>query len=250
MIAVALCEHPSQSAMDKTERLFALLDALRRRRTPVTAETLAEEQEVSVRTIYRDVQTLIGLGAPIEGEAGLGYVLRSGFFMPPLMFTPSELEALVLGARWVQTLPDAELGDAARAALAKIATASPDDLRARIADTGLWPVNIAGRRTRLPVLPQARDAMRRERAVLLAYEDEHGRATERTIWPLQLAYYDGKEIIAAWCCLRESFRYFRVDRIVRFEITEAPYGRPRRALSSELFAQWERERAAAASSEP
>src|SRR5688572_9362872 len=125
--------------MDKTERLFALLDALRRRRSPVTAETLADEQEVSVRTIYRDIQTLIGLGAPLEGEAGLGYVLRSGFFMPPLMFSPTELEALVLGARWVQSLPDRELGEAARAALAKIATASPDDLRARIEDTGLWP---------------------------------------------------------------------------------------------------------------
>lgn len=231
--------------MDKTERLFALLDALRRRRSPVTAETLAEEQEVSVRTIYRDVQTLIGLGAPIEGEAGLGYVLRSGFFMPPLMFSPTELEALVLGARWVQTLPDGELGDAARTALAKIATASPDDLRARIDDTGLWPMSLASRRPRAPVLQQARDAMRRERAVMIAYQDEQGRATERTIWPLQLAYYEGKEIVAAWCCLREDFRLFRINRIARFEITEEPYGRPRRTLSRELFAVWERQRAEA-----
>jgi predicted DNA-binding transcriptional regulator YafY len=229
--------------MDKTERLFALLDALRRRRSPVTAETLAQEQEVSVRTIYRDIQTLVGLGAPIAGEAGLGYVLRSGFFMPPLMFSPTELEALVLGARWVQTLPDDELGEAARAALAKIATASPDDLRARIEDTGLWPVNLGNRRGRVPVLQHARDAMRRERAVLLAYEDADGRATERTIWPLQLAYYEGKEIVAAWCCLRSDFRFFRVDRIARFDVTDAPYGRPRRALSRELFAMWERRRA-------
>lgn len=231
--------------MDKTERLFALLDALRRRRSPVTAETLAEEQEVSVRTIYRDVQTLIGLGAPVEGEAGLGYVLRSGFFMPPLMFSPTELEALVLGARWVQTLPDGELGDAARTALAKIATASPDDLRARIHDTGLWPVNVGSRRPRAPVLQHARDAMRRERAVLIAYEDADGRASERTIWPLQLAYYEGKEIIAAWCCKRSDFRMFRVDRMSRFELTEEPYGRPRRVLSKELFARWDQDRAEA-----
>ncbi len=229
--------------MDKTERLFALLDALRRRRSPVTAETLAQEQEVSVRTIYRDVQTLIGLGAPIEGEAGLGYVLRSGFFMPPLMFSPTELEALVLGARWVQTLPDGELGDAARTALAKIATASPDDLRARIADTGLWPVSLGSHRGRAPVLQQARDAMRRELAVRIGYEDEKGQATERMIWPLQLAYYEGKEIVAAWCCLREDFRFFRVGRVTRWEITDEPYGRPRRALSRELFAMWERRRA-------
>ncbi len=233
-----------RAGMDKTERLFALLDALRRRRSPVTAEVLAEEQEVSVRTIYRDVQTLIGLGAPIAGEAGLGYVLRSGFFMPPLMFSPTELEALVLGARWVQTLPDAELGEAARAALAKIATASPDDLRSSIADTGLWPVNLGFRR-KVPVLQQARDAMRRERAAIISYEDAEGRASERTIWPLQLAYYEGKEIVAAWCCLRSDFRYFRVDRIARFDVTDEPYGRPRKSLSRDLFALWERQRAEA-----
>lgn len=231
--------------MDKTERLFALLDALRRRRAPVTAETLAAEQEVSVRTIYRDIQTLVGLGAPIEGEAGIGYVLRSGYFMPPLMFTPAELEALVLGARWVQTLPDDELGAAARAALAKIATASPDDLRARIDDTGLWPVNLGSGRAQVPVLQQARAAMRRERAVRIAYADADGNTSERTIWPLQLAYYEGKEIVAAWCCLRHDYRLFRVDRIVRFEPTDEPYGRPRRALAAELNEQWERRRAAA-----
>lgn len=228
--------------MDKTERLFALLDALRRRRSPITAEALAEDQEVSVRTIYRDVQTLIGLGAPIEGEAGLGYVLRAGFFMPPLMFSPSELEALVLGARWVQTLPDGELGQAAKNALAKIATASPDDLRARIADAGLWPVNISAEADPMPVLEHARDAMRTERAVRIAYEDAEGAFTERTIWPIQLAYYEKKQILVAWCCSRQDFRMFRTDRITRFEITSEPYGRPRRALSSEWFADWERRR--------
>ncbi len=226
--------------MDKTERLFALLDALRRRRSPITAEALAQEQGVSTRTIYRDVQTLIGLGAPIEGEAGVGYVLRAGFFMPPLMFSPSELEALVLGARWVQTLPDGELGQAARNALAKIATASSDDLRARIDDAGLWPVNIQGARTPMPVLEQAREAMRTERATRISYEDAEGRATTRTIWPVQLAYYEGKQILVAWCTLRGDFRFFRTDRIATFEISAEPYGRPRRALSSEWLVEWER----------
>jgi len=228
--------------MDKTERLFSLLDALRRRRSPVTAETLAEEQGVSVRTIYRDVQTLTLLGAPIEGEAGLGYVLRSGFFMPPLMFSPTELEALVLGARWVQTLPDGELGDAARNALAKIATASAEDLRARIDDPGLWPVNLAGPRPRAPVLERAREAMRSERAVHIAYEDAEGQATERNIWPIQLAYYEQKEIVAAWCCLRQDYRLFRTDRIASFELTQEPYGRSRREMSAEWMASWEQTR--------
>jgi predicted DNA-binding transcriptional regulator YafY len=228
--------------MDKTERLFSLLDALRRRRSPVTAETLAEEQDVSVRTIYRDVQTLIGLGAPIEGEAGLGYVLRSGFFMPPLMFSPVELEALVLGARWVQTLPDGELGEAAKNALAKIAFASSDDLRGRIADPGLWPVNLGNARPGAPVLERARQAMREEHAVRIAYEDESGQATERTIWPIQLAYYEHKEIVAAWCCLRQDYRLFRTDRIASFELTNEPYGRPRRELSKEWMSRWEEAR--------
>src|ERR1700742_3520241 len=118
--------------MDKTERLFSIMDALRRRGRPVTAAALAEEQGVSVRTLYRDVQTLIGLGAPIDGEAGIGYILKPGFFLPPLMFSPDELEALVLGARWVEARPDAALGNAARTALGKIATASPEDLRDRV----------------------------------------------------------------------------------------------------------------------
>jgi len=228
--------------MDKTERLFALLDALRRRRSPTTAETLAEEQEVSVRTIYRDVQTLIGLGAPIEGEAGLGYVLRSGFFMPPLMFTPVELEALVLGARWVQTLPDGELGAAAKNALAKIATASSDDLRARIDDPGLWPINLGKQegQPRTPILERSREAMRNERAVRMEYEDVEGRATSRTIWPVQLAYYEQKEILVAWCCLRQDYRVFRTDRIKAFELTEEPYGRRRAELTRECMANWRR----------
>src|SRR6185312_261112 len=133
--------------MDKTERLFAVMDALRRHRRPITAAALAEEQGVSVRTIYRDIQTLIGLGAPIEGEAGVGYILRAGFFLPPLMFNEDELEALVLGARWVQRQDDPSLQQAARSALAKIATASPRDLRDTIADTGLWPLTVGGEQT-------------------------------------------------------------------------------------------------------
>jgi hypothetical protein len=124
--------------MKRTERLFTLMDALRRHRRPVTAASLADELAVSMRTIYRDVQVLIGLGAPIDGEAGLGYLLRPGFFLPPLMFSEDELEALVLGARWVARQSDSGLTQAASNALAKIAAASPKDLRDAMANTGLW----------------------------------------------------------------------------------------------------------------
>jgi len=226
------------SGLDKTERLFSIMDTLRRHRMPVTAAALAEEQGVSVRTLYRDVQTLIGLGAPIDGEAGIGYMLKPGFFLPPLMFTPEELEALVLGARWVQAQPDDGLGVAAKNALAKIATASPDDLRDRINDTGLWPVLMRGPLAPAPVLGITRAAMRQEKAVHIAYADEAGRASERDIWPVQLAYYEGKQIIVAWCCVRLAFRNFRTDRIVSMTPTEARFGKRRAALEKDWRAQW------------
>jgi len=236
--------------MDKTERLFSVMDALRRHRRPVTAAQLAEEQGVSVRTLYRDVQTLIGLGAPIDGEAGVGYMLRPGFFMPPLMFSPEELEALVLGARWVQAQPDAGLADAARNALGKIATASPDDLRDRIGDTGLWPVLMHGGTEPMPVLGLVRSAMRAEMALHIAYADENGNESERDIWPVQLAYYEGKQIIVAWCVMRAAFRHFRTDRIVRVAETENRYGRRRLQLAREWRAEWTRGHPEWAASEP
>ncbi|WP_338868397.1 YafY family protein [Myxococcus stipitatus] len=226
--------------MDKTERLFAVMDALRRHRRPVTAAALAEEQGVSVRTLYRDVRTLIGLGAPIVGEAGVGYMLKPGFFLPPLMFTAEELEALVLGSRWVEAQPDAGLAGAARNALGKIATASPDDLRDRMKDTGLWPIRMRGGAESVPVLGLVRRAIREEKALLIVYADGKGQPSQREIWPVQLAFHEGKQIIAAWCCLRQAFRNFRVDRITAASATEARYGRPRSVLAREWREEWER----------
>lgn len=225
--------------MDKTERLFSIMDALRRHRRPVTAAALAEEQGVSVRTLYRDVQTLIGLGAPIDGEAGVGYMLRPGFFLPPLMFTAEELEALVLGARWVQARPDPALASAARNALAKIATASPDDLRDHISNTGLWPVRTYRENGEQPLLAVIREAIRDERVLSISYASESGQTTERNIWPVALAYYEEKHIIAAWCTMREGFRSFRIDRIVSAEPVEGRFGKRRAALARELEDAWQ-----------
>lgn len=228
--------------MDKTERLFSIMDALRRHRRPVTAAALAEEQRVSVRTLYRDIRTLVGLGAPIDGEAGIGYMLRPGFFLPPLMFTAEELEALVLGARWVESQPDDALADAARNALGKIATASPADLRDRIGETGLWPVHYGEKRGDADVLRLIREAMRSERPLDIAYRDEQGATTRRPIWPAVLAYYDDKQIVAAWCTLREGFRHFRIDRIEAAALTAGRFGRRRPVLAKEWERQWQGER--------
>lgn len=224
--------------MRKTERLFAIMDSLRRHRRPVTAARLADELGVSARTIYRDVQTLLDLGARIDGEAGIGYLLRAGFFLPPLMFSREELETLVLGARWVQSQPDEELAAAASNALGKIVAASPANLRERIDDAGLWPGLPRGDLQPRPLLALLRNAMSREKALVMRYEDEHGSLSERSIWPINLAYYESKQIVAAWCCLREGFRHFRVDRIADLALTDDPYGKPRRTLEREWWTEW------------
>jgi len=225
--------------MSRTTRLFLLMDALRAHRRPVAAESLAAELEVSVRTIYRDMQTLSSLGAPIAGEAGVGYVLTPGFFLPPLMFGADELEALVLGARWVQGQGDEALARAAASALAKIATASPKDLRETMANTGLWtPPNWP------PPTPDAkallktlREAIREEHKLTISYTDEKGTASERTIWPIGLAFYERVRVVTSWCELREGFRHFRADRIANLTLTGERYPQRRAAL----LKAWRRE---------
>jgi predicted DNA-binding transcriptional regulator YafY len=232
--------------MSRTTRLFTLLDALRAHRRPVAAERLARELEVSVRTIYRDVQTLIGLGAPIAGEAGVGYVLTPGFFLPPLMFGADELEALVLGARWVRGQGDEALARAAQSALAKIAMASPKDLRETIANTALWAASGGkaqeGETPAGPLrglLKVLREAIRNEHKLVLAYTDERGQASERTVWPIGLAFFERTRMVVAWCELREGFRHFRTDRIRGCDCTGERYPQHRAALEK----AWRREQA-------
>jgi predicted DNA-binding transcriptional regulator YafY len=216
--------------VSRTSRLFLLLDALRQHRRPVPAQKLADELQVSVRTIYRDVQTLIGLGAPVEGEAGVGYVLSPGFFLPPLMFGTDELEALVLGARWVQRHGDPALAKAAGDALSKIATASPADLRETIANTGLWAPPTSKPEPLKVDLQAIREAIRREHKLRIAYTDAGGAPTERLIWPIGLAFHDGVRTVPAWCELRQGFRIFRVDRMASLVDTGTRYPRRRPAL--------------------
>jgi predicted DNA-binding transcriptional regulator YafY len=221
--------------MSRTTRMFRLMEALRGHRRPVTAAYLAAELSVSPRTVYRDVQTLVDLGAPIEGEAGVGYLLRAGFFLPPLMFSEEELEALVLGARWVQGQGDAGLAAAAAGALAKIAAASPRDLRDKIAELGLW----AGPQRCEPAGSTGliREAIRREHKLEIIYVDELGRTTQRVIWPIGLAFFEGRRIVAAWCELRSGFRHFRADRIASLTSMRVTYPTRRAALVKD----WRRE---------
>jgi predicted DNA-binding transcriptional regulator YafY len=223
--------------MEQNRRLFAIMDALRRSRKAISAASLAATLRVSVRTLYRDMQALKDLGAPVEGEAGIGYVLRPGFFLPPLMFTREELEALVLGARWVGVQPDADLGEAARNALGKISAAAPSDLRAQIEDVGLWPVFFPAKRAAPGFLTTVRKAMTAERALLLRYSDAKGCVTEREVWPVQIGFHENLQTLIGWCLMRKAFRSFRTDRLLAVEPTGKPYGKPRRTLAAE----WETE---------
>jgi predicted DNA-binding transcriptional regulator YafY len=225
--------------MSRTGRLFQLMDALRGNRRPVTANALAGQLGVSERTIYRDIQTLAQLGAPVDGSAGVGYVLRSGFFLPPLMFDADELEALVLGARWVGHQGDAALSAAADRALAKIATATPRDLRDHMAETSLWVP--AGPASSVPdaFVQPAREAIRRQCKLRIAYRDEQNASSERVVWPFALAFFQERRVMAAWCELRDAIRHFRIDRIVQAELGSERYPTPRHALLKQWRAMYD-----------
>ncbi|MFO0585545.1 MAG: YafY family protein [Anaeromyxobacter sp.] len=219
--------------MSRASRLLSLLQALRRHRRPVTGAALATELGVSLRTVYRDIATLQAQGAAIRGEAGLGFVMKPGYLLPPLMLSEEELEALVLGGQWVAKRADARLGDAARNALAKIAAVLPGDLRDGIDAPTLLVPGLDAEEPGERELPVIRAAIRAERKLRIAYEDGKGARSERTIWPFSLAYFERVRVVAAWCERRRGFRAFRVDRISRLEPLDERYPRRRQALLAE-----------------
>jgi predicted DNA-binding transcriptional regulator YafY len=222
--------------MPRADRLLALLDLLRRHRGPVSGARLAEELGVSLRSLYRDIQSLRERGAEIEGEAGFGYVLKPGFLLPPLMFSPQEIEALVLGSRFVLSRGDAQIAQAAARALAKIRAVLPPDIGIE-ADTSGLVVAPAEPPPAGFDLAALREAIRRERKVTLDYEDKRAQASRRTIWPFALGYFDRVHMIAAWCETRRDFRHFRIDRIAKLEVADARYPRRRAALLKEWRAR-------------
>lgn len=219
--------------MSRAQRLLDLIQALRRHRQAVAGAVLADELGVSLRNLYRDIEALKAQGAHIDGEAGVGYVLRPGFMLPPLMFSEEEIEALVLGSRWVSERADGPLGKAARNVLAKIGAVLPADLKDGIDASGLLigpGEPIAAGDAGLATL---RQAIRSERKTQIVYADEQANATRRTIWPFGLAFYDRVRVVVAWCELRDGYRHFRTDRIIRLDVTADRYPRRRAALLKE-----------------
>ena len=219
--------------MVRATRLLDLLQRLRSRRFPVSGATLAAELGISLRTLYRDVAALQAQGAHIDGEAGVGYVLRPGFMLPPLMFSNDEIEALVLGSRWVADRADHRLGLAARNALAKIAAVLPEELRHDLDTSALLVGPGAPIAAGDEELAAIRGAIRAERKLAITYRDLKDRETRRTIWPCALAFFDRARVVVAWCEMREAYRHFRTDRITALAVTEMRYPRRRQALLKE-----------------
>ncbi|MFK7877579.1 MAG: helix-turn-helix transcriptional regulator [Paracoccaceae bacterium] len=215
--------------MSKTTRLFKLMTALRKMQAPVTAARLSDELHVSLRTIYRDIDTLRAIGAVIDGEAGFGFTLIEDASLPPLAFEDDELEALVLGLREVAEIGDPSIADAARAALAKITARVPDRQAHRLEHAVL-----DARRFVSPPRPsidvaQLRQATWDEIAIFVTYFDASGAQTKRKLWPLGIVYLETSSVLMAWCHLRQDYRTFRLDRIKTFERTSESF-RPRRVM--------------------
>lgn len=221
--------------MARSARLLELIQILRRQRRPVTALRLAEELGISVRSVYRDIATLNGQGVPVAGSAGVGYLLRPGFLLPPMTFTGDELEAVVLGLALSEEQGDMELARAAIDARAKIAAVLPAEARLALETTGLLVPPRQPPQGGEPHLATLRLAMREERRARLAYTDLKGQVSQRVVWPVAIGYFDQVRVLVAWCELRAGFRHFRTDRIGVVELLPGRYPR-RRAM---LLAEWQ-----------
>jgi predicted DNA-binding transcriptional regulator YafY len=218
--------------MSRAERLLDLLQILRRHRAPVTGPALADEIGVSIRTLYRDIATLQAQGADIRGEPGLGYVLLPGFTLPPLMFSADEIEALVLGSRWVGVRGDDRLGAAARNAVAKIRAVLPDELRDSV-DAATLTVPMIASEPAVVDVAAIRMAIRGEKKLRIAYRNNDGEESTRTIWPLLIGFFDRVLVVPAWCELRQDYRAFRVDRIRSLAVLDERYPRRRAVMVKE-----------------
>ncbi len=224
-IFVSMCEHIK--IMARTERLFQLMMALRRLPAPATADVLAQETNVSPRTLYRDIDTLRGLGAVIDGEAGFGYTLIEDAHLPPLDFAEDEIEALVLGLREVASIGDPALVEAANSALTKLRARLPESKAHRLRHAVLQ-----AHRFSKPPPPgidaaQLRQACWQEEIVHFTYRDAKDAKTQRQVKPLSITFFDQSNCLMAWCLLRCDFRAFRLDRMSDLTLTGQSF-RPER----------------------
>lgn len=217
--------------MTRTERLLALLDLLRQSRRPVTAARLSERLNISVRTVYRDVRSLQAQGAQIEGEAGIGYQMQPGFWLPPLMFSEQELEALVLGMRWLSRNGDKELAESAASSMAKILAQLPAEVVDQVHHNTLL---VAGKQSvNHQQMRDLRQAIREERIIQFDYMDAKGNVSTRQAWPFAMGYFSDATVLVAWCEMRQANRHFRVDRMQNLVLKSERYPTSKRTLAKQ-----------------
>jgi predicted DNA-binding transcriptional regulator YafY len=219
--------------MSRSSRLLDLIQLLRSHRRPVSGQVLADSLGISLRTLYRDIATLQAQGAVIEGEPGVGYVLRAGYLLPPLMFTEEEIEALVLGSRWVAERSCSGLDVAAKAALTKIAAVLPADIRDRVDGSPLLVGPGEETSGGGPEIAAIRRAIRAQSKVEIGYRDAGQTNSQRIVWPFAVGFFDRVRVVMTWCELRQSFRSFRIDRIASWVTTETRYPCRRQDLLKE-----------------
>lgn len=221
--------------MSRIDRLLNLLQILRSYRYPVSGQNLAARLNISIRTLYRDIATLQAQGAEIDGAPGVGYVLQSGFFIPPLMFSQTEIESLMLGIRWVSTFGDQSLSSAAESALSKIREVLPAPVRDGMGAVPLRVGPLASGRMQAEDLSSLRDAIRRERKVRIVYVSKGGQRSHRTLWPFAIGYFDKGRILVGWCETRKDFRHFRTEGITEVVVSDERYSGRR----GSLFRAWQ-----------
>lgn len=209
--------------MRRADRLFRIVEYLKARRQAVTAESLAAELEVSIRTVYRDISDLSTSGVPIIGEAGVGYMLDKNYVLRPLMFDVEELDALMLGAQMVESWGDKELAKSARKAVDKISAILPDALKEEMLSAAIYSLPSASKTYIAIDFSALRKAIRSNHFVEFGYTTEDGKKTQRRIRPLCLAFFSPVWVASGWCELRESFRNFRLDRMADMRVTDETY---------------------------
>lgn len=218
--------------MRRSDRLFDIIQRLRTARAPVTAAAIAAELEVAPRTIYRDIADLQASRVPIEGAAGLGYVLRRGYDLPPLMFTADEVEAVLVGMRLLRRTRDPGLQQAAESVLSKLAAVLPEPLRGSL---DAAPFHVSEGDAREPgaiSLAELRVAIREANKLRITYRDGNGSASERVIRPVALEYYVEVTLVCGWCELRNDYRHFRADRIEAAAVLPESFAADRERLKS------------------
>ncbi|MBV9249659.1 MAG: YafY family transcriptional regulator [Acetobacteraceae bacterium] len=218
----------------RADRLFEIIQVLRAAPAPVTAASLAEQLEVTVRTVYRDIASLTAQRVPIDGAAGLGYVLRRGFDLPPLMFTAEEIDAIAVGARLVRRLRDPDLQEAAERVLAKVTAVVPTPLQNQLQSAPYFVSDSSAPAAPGIDLSELRAAIRHRRKMQISYTAESGQRTNRTIWPIAMVYYTDVTLIGAWCELRADYRHFRIDRVQSSWVLDDRYP----AESGRLMQEW------------